>query len=768
MSTSPSSLPGSDDTDQDRVPPGGQDETPGEATPNTPPSSPNDPNKLTPGLIDVSDPADTEDARGITPGIEDSGTAGMVRETADGVSEKEQHSLAHDLDKDIDAVLEYNVESGQVDPDGSANIQNITVNTTDSTLRIEVEGNFDGHNFAESNGTASINENARIDMFAERGPQEAGSEKSFASDTDTSSVLAESVVKKAISNAVDIVKSEDKLDSVIDRLESEIAEKESDVKVGLFQYQDYGSYGDDDDDDDEEEEEESESDDKNELNDANKQVQDLPEKPQKDSVVGLFQYADMERDKSPVVSEIDDEDDVEDQFESMNEEEKTNILKLYGLEGVEPVSPVSPKSASPSESGTNSLEEKEEKRIFDVQRDVYEPSTRHFSITRDTSSNESTPRAAENGNISEKLETENGENITDGKMGAEINLKPNTDIDIMRQIESGTRSDSLSSGADLGESGERHDAGDSAGIKSEYKNTEENVMKPVDSSIPHSISPPLVQYEPVKENGKFRIVKTSKEGGGSSYSSIRVGGDVISPKESPRSTESQKQSLADTESKGRKQVDSVNESQRDVSSQWSGDMKSERLEETRDKQNLANNESPQDIEMYKALVKGHENTQGVVELDREKIRKLLENESAQARPTSSNDTSVSKDSGFPRSHYSSKEEDLHTRYRERRNVSEVRSPPERDRGLSQDTDLSRIRYMTRDTVGREVKRLGPKPYDVKGEKDSLPSESRYRKVDNEERFQYYREEQNYDQEKLNTDRERPHHERDRPRNDKDR
>ena len=725
-------------SDQDRVPPGGQDENQGEDTPNMPPSTPNDLNKVISGLTDVFISDNTDNARGITPGIEGSEAEYMVRETADGVSEKEQHNLAQDLDKENDALHEFNVENGQVDPDGSANIQGINVDTTaDSTLRTEISCKSDV--VSETKGETNV----KIDIAAENFHHEVGSEKSFTSDTDTSSVFAESVVRKVISNAVDIVKS-DMQESVIDRLESEVAVKESDIKVGLFQY--HNSEEDDDVDDDSDDNKEE----KNELNDNIDEDKALQEG-QKNIVVGLFQYADMEREKSPVVSEIDDEgDDIEGQFESLNEEEKTNIFKLYGLEEVEQVSPASPKSASPSESGPNSLEETDEKKIFDVQRDVYEPSTRHFSVTRDTSSNESTPRATVNGDSSEKLTVEYSE--TNTGRDASISMKSDTETDTVRETKSGTNFDKPCSETDEAET-------DMKSKDADY----ENVAKAVDSNITHSISPPLVQYEPVKENGKFRIVKTSKEGGGSSYSSIRVGADVISPKQSPRYSESQKQSVSEIENKEKTQVGTTNETQVDISFKLSSDKGRERHEENGDEQHLAKHESQQNMDVSKTTDIGHESTQDAMGLNREKIRKLIENETDECRPASSNVTSVSMDSGFPISQYISKDEELNTKYEERQNVSELCSTPEREREsvISHKSDLSRIRYTTKDTVGREVKRLGPKPYDVKEEGDSLSSEIRHTRINNEDSARSYRKEPDYDRDRLYHDREKLHNDRER-------
>ncbi|XP_053375167.1 uncharacterized protein LOC128547220 [Mercenaria mercenaria] len=722
MSTSPSSVPGSEDIDQDRVPPGGQDEVTGEVSPHTPPSSPTDPKNLEKVIIDDAS-SEVEKARGITPGTEDVEEAFFIRETADGVSEKEQHHLVHDLDKDIDAVLEFNVRNGQVDPDGSGNIQNISVDTTaGSALSLTLEGNTNGNGLIQSHDQVIKPEDENVEMLAERGLLEAGSERSFTSDTDSSAV-AESVVKTAISKAVDIVKSEDGLESSVDRLESETAERiseepEVDVKVGLFQYQDFGGEEEEDEEDDEVEDENGE------INVYNNVIEHAV-KEQKDSIVGLFQYADTDRDKSPVVSEIDD---VEDQFESMNEDEKTNILKLYGLEGVEPVSP---KSASPSGSGTNSLEEKSERKIFDVQREVYEPSTRHFSVTRDTSSNESTPRIDENGIKSDKPSTNSREDNVDSDGGTKVSVKPDITTVVERHTgDSGIRSEGKTAEIEVADSDTRS-ADKSSGIN--------NVAKAAEASVLHSVSPPLVQYEPVKENGKFRIIKTSKEGGGSSYSGIRVGADVMSPRESPRSTESQNQSPRGNVNGEDKHLDTFNESQKNTSVHRPGDIKSRGLEENVSIQSVAKPYSQQDIGTAKSREKGQTYSKESVELDREKIRKLLEkeNETGPSRLSSSYDTSVSKDSGLPRSQYSGKLDESDKKSAEKQSLPHLRAP-EKERDTSLETDLLRIRYTTRDTAGREVKRIGPEPYDSKQDRDRLTSDSRYLKVNEEERPQYDR------------------------------
>ena len=485
--------------------------------------------------------------------VESNTATNLVRESADGgstqslalaanltdncnhpegsSSEKEKENAYHDLDKDIDVMIEANVEEGFINPDGSTTLSGIQIDETeDSVLNGNDEGEPARANL-DSNGNLKTIDDTGIDKIANDQPDVL--EKSFTSSTD-SSVVAEAVVKKVIDNALTEFKSDQNADEVSNNNRTDSVVK-ADKKVGLFQYGgyddnvesfdadsainqnadqvingnenkssvntdkkvglfQYGGF------DEKIEVAEDEAEEEGDETEAAKEAVNVTTKV-KDLKVGLFQYSESvesEETESPKILELDDNEDT-------NEEEKDNILKLYGLEGLDAMSP---KSASPPESGPVSVEDYNVVTVIDVQRDVYEPQTRMFSVTKSSSSTESTPR-------NEETKLEESEKV----ITAASNEQP-------PDLQERDLNDSRNGNALTPPNSEESDGKDDlklTGAESGAFGAQE-------------ISPPLVRYEPVTDNGKFRIVKTVKEGGPISYSTIRVG---TSPSQSPRETGSQ-------------------------------------------------------------------------------------------------------------------------------------------------------------------------------------------------------------------------------------
>ncbi|WAR01876.1 hypothetical protein MAR_008434 [Mya arenaria] len=422
--------------------------------------------------------------RDITPGeSSDGGASGQVSESerSSEVSktagqEKGLGDGAADLDKDIDAMIDINVQNGQVDPD-DWNIENINVDlSASSTINVLVPENASADTGIERDSGGEVGAD---NAAAGRDVTDAASEISVTSDATDSSLLAEAVVKKVIDSAVSLIKADQvEEDDTTDNTDGNTAINVA--KVGLFQY---GA-------DSDKEESEETDDEISDVSGGENGSKDGKEKYDHsgDTAVGLFQYADMEetdRSKSPEVSELDENED--EVVDSMNDEEKANIMKLYGLEDVEEVSPASPKSASSSENGDgqSAFENKKEETVFDVQRQVYEPQARSFSVNRDPSTTDSSPR----------LDSQEGFGKPEGREKSEI------DIEL--------------------EFNEKH-----FGDEQEFEQSIET-----ENAKKASMSPPLVQYESVTENGKFRIIKTAKDSAG-----IRVGADLLSPKVSPKTS----------------------------------------------------------------------------------------------------------------------------------------------------------------------------------------------------------------------------------------
>lgn len=458
-------------------------------------------------------------------------------------------------DSDKDASTEKEINDDKV-PVVQSGTPDISVETTD------------GDNIDTAVTDNDLHGNL-VSLQVGRDQVEQVSEKSFTSDTD-SSALAEAVVKTVISKAVDVVKSADSSKQTEinkggngDEIsgEPEKLDKPGDIKVGLFQYQELGFgeggvSGTDSDMDIEE--------------DLNKEKDD----PEKDHQVGLFQYADMEeseKSKSPEVSEIDGNGD--ENNESLNEEDRANIMKLYGLDNVTSALPISPKSASPSENDVK--EEIENEMVIDVQRQVYEPQARSFSLTQETSSSESTPRQDENNGkttLLEDIETPEPDGTKKNDMFEEYETDAVDDVE---------------------------------------KNQPDEGDKPEPVT---SISPPLIQYESVTENGKFRIIKTTKEGAG-----IRVGGDIsnVSPKgsskQSPRGDPtSETESVKSEDSKASK-------------SEKIADVKVEEKVDVVNR-NTDNKEQAQGTSLVSEQIENKNDTPESQGLDMNKIKAVLEKE----------------------------------------------------------------------------------------------------------------------------------------------
>ena len=427
-----------------------------------------------------------------------------------------------------------------------------------------------------------------------QGQMDQASEKSLISDAD-SSAFAEAVVKTVISKAVDAVKAsamDDKFEKDTARVESEIDKPESekpepikteaqaqpDVKVGLFQYQGFGD-GDSGEDSDESDEE------------VEEKVDAIKTVSEQDSQVGLFQYTNMEESELPKSLEVSDEEDNDNEtLESLTDDDKTNIMQLYGLSNVAAKSPVSPKSASPSENEATVSEDKGQVMVIDVQRQVYEPQARSFHVQKENISPDSTPRETNDVELEIKGETA---------------LPPVSDS-------GGVNDDTAFSDIDKDSTETETDA--NATDNQSVKDNEEHTS---------DVSPPLIQYQSVTENGKFRIIKTSsKEGLG-----IRVGSPKESPKQSPRElseNESVKSESDKTDQESVKSRNSPREDRNNAIDDITADIKESPVNQTSDKaalegeqQNLGKPFSDRD------------DVEQSQELDMDRIKALLEMENNQ-------------------------------------------------------------------------------------------------------------------------------------------
>ena len=536
--------------------------------------------------MDASPPTSPEvseaiEAAAAPPSTEDNGAReiiinNLVRESADGGStqslksdsqdggysdgdggDKERENLTLDLDKDVDDMTDMAYSQGdgaQVNPGGSDSLAHVSVDFTHE-LRGEQDGSIRSNDEEAAAEMYAVIDDMKLhsvtDVNGNHQHMEAVSEKSFTSDT--SSAFAENVVKNALDKAVEVVKSQEGVEAEMQqateadthtattgptRVDNVLSNSGvGDVKVGLFQYGPLSG------DESEESDNDDGDEDDNDVIPVEKGQENSTEK-EIDVKVGMFQYFDsseLERVRSPEVSEMEDDEDEtgDDRMESMTDEEKQNILKLYGLDGVEAISP---KSASPTDSVGNTMEVDNSKEmptddvaVVDVQRQVYEQQTRQFSVNRDPSSSESTPRLEDSIKIDTKdFEDQNQPEET--KATEEMDV---TDNDIKQDtdnvaVDNNGLMDEFDTPSDKAEGlSEQNNEKTVTEQNTSQTITDDRIMCKNETGTLQDVSPPLMQYEPVKENGKFRIVKTPKEGGGASYATIRVGGDIEpSPRES--------------------------------------------------------------------------------------------------------------------------------------------------------------------------------------------------------------------------------------------
>ena len=401
-----------------------------------------------------------------------------------GEKEKEIKSI-EDLDKDIDAMLEYNKGGSDADSRSFADI------TVDSAIQ---DSSVNLTSIAEKeylvNGIKSRSDIADPNQVSDTDKQE-DSEKSFTSiSTTNSSVLAEAVVNRVLSSAVKIAKEAEDLKV------RDVEGGSGDSKVGLFQYKA----------DDTESESVKAGEEETEVGTALTEPGDLK--------VGLFQYFDEDEEYVQKSLAEDSNDEIDEKLESLNLSDQENILQLYGLGGPEVTESreMSTPHASPR------TEEETREFFIDVQREIYEPQKRMFFVSQDKSSTESTPRDNVTEIVSprERDEVENDYNS---------NSKQS---DIVTE----TISDTVSARIN------QHDQGEAKEQKSdafEREGVVDTVSTAGSQPVSIEVAPPLIHYESVKENGKFRIIKMPKEAGGSAFGAIRVGSDV-SPGQSPELT----------------------------------------------------------------------------------------------------------------------------------------------------------------------------------------------------------------------------------------
>lgn len=398
-------------------------------------------------------------------------------------TKEKETKTAEDLDKDIDAMLEYNGNGCD-----DVSIDSIPFDITDSTLSVKTSSFTERVELVVNGKVAyAVQESPEVKTYDP--DRREDSEKSFTSiSTSKSSILAEAVVNRALTNAVKMAKEGEEAKAV-----------SGDLKVGLFQYQHGGG-------------------------DAGPEPTDEEDKTLTDSElgdvkVGLFQYFDDSEDNAQqsLDLEIDDNDE---KLESLNLSDQENVLRLYGLGGSE-VTETRLMTTPPSSPRTE-----EEKREFfiDVQREIYEPQKRMFSISRDKSSTESTPRdkvseltsptAREENEIDNEFKDDAFAESLEGSIPARM-----SPVKIEEQE---------------GKKSVREDS-----FLSETQSTKDESLPKDSTSVAIDVGPPLVQYEPLKENGKFRIIKMPKEGNGSTFGTIIVGtggSPSQSPGESPRET----------------------------------------------------------------------------------------------------------------------------------------------------------------------------------------------------------------------------------------
>ena len=397
-----------------------------------------------------------------------------------GKKEKEIKSI-DDLDKDIDAMLEYNTGGSDAD---SRSFADITVDSAiqDSSVNLTsiAEKEYLVNSINRQSDIADPNQVSDTD-------RQEDSEKSFTSiSTTNSSVLAEAVVNRVLSTAVKIAKEAEDLKV------RDVEGGSGDSKVGLFQYKT----------DDTESESVKAGEEETAVGTTLTEPGDLK--------VGLFQYFDEDEEYVQKSLAEDSNDEVDEKLESLNLSDQENILQLYGLGGPEVTESreMSTPHASPR------TEEETREFFIDVQREIYEPQKRMFSVSQDKSSTESTPRD----NVTEIVSPRDQDKV-------ENDYNSNSkQSDIVTETISDTVSTRIN----------RPDQGEAKEQKSDVFEREgivDTVSRAGSQPVSIEVAPPLIHYESVKENGKFRIIKS----GGPAFGAIRVGSDA-SPGQSPELT----------------------------------------------------------------------------------------------------------------------------------------------------------------------------------------------------------------------------------------
>ena len=621
----------------------------------------------------------------------------LLQPSSDNDKESDKEKAAkkdQDLDKDIDAMFEYNANGFG---DASVSIGSIPIDSADSTLKdISIKsGSFVERGEVGMNGNGS----ERQDIKTHDSERWEGSEKSFTSiSTSNSSILAEAVVNRVLTSAVKLTQAGDEA-------------KTGDVKVGLFQYQagdaDVGF----------------------QKTDLEMKTGEGPTEMEPGDVkVGLFQYfdggednmqQDLEGDQSDVEPDLSglDIDETDEKLESLNLSDKENILHLYGLGGSE----VTETRLMATPPGSPRTDDEKREFFIDVQREVYEPQKRMFSV-QDKSSAESTPRDQVNEGASP-----NEENDTelDHQFIEEDSAFAETIQKLVPARVSPAKSEEQEENISV-----REDTIDS---DTEAKKDGGWAKEPPPVSI--EVAPPLIHYESVKENGKFRIIKMPKEGYGPTVGTIRAGVESSSsesPDQSPRAIEVQATSqipkevkvisqksreVKDTGQKpevkdtGTKVIDrkpkteergiTVGGVSRDVKE--TVDIIDDQLEEPLNSisQTLPVVTPSSSIEMEEKEKRWQPSIEQV-------IRSY--SDSREVIGTSRDAGSLPKEPGLSRSELVSGSPARRSRpqdeSRSHRPLAEKQASPRRG-----DTD-PRIKYSTTDTHGRETKRTGPVPYNM--------------------------------------------------------
>ena len=582
-----------------------------------------------------------------------------VESDKESVKEKETKS-SQDLDKDIDAMFEYN--NANVSAGASISLGDISVDPAlqDSSITSIVEKE-EFHVGIEAHTDITDQESKTTDT-----DRHEESEKSFTSiSTTNSSVLAEAVVNRVLSSAVKIAKDGEDMKVT----ETEAPTSGGDTKVGLFQYK-----ADDTDVD-------------SEKADGEETDKTISQTDSGDVKVGLFQYFDDAEENVQKSFIEDDTDDYDDKLESLNLSDQENILQLYGLGGPEVTETreMSTPHASPR------TEEETREFFIDVQREIYEPQKRMFSVSQDKSSTESTPREK----VTETVISGTREE-TEGELDLREDIHNITETTL-------DKTPTKISPAKTEEEQETNISVREDTVDSETETEKDKGTLAGPQAVPIEVAPPLVHYESVKENGKFRIIKMPKEAGGLAFGSMRVGSETSSgqsPDQSPREAKvddtSQRPKVEAGESKDsgisqevttinreiemmvEKPLDSVSQKLPVVTvpSQGAGELEKPWL-------------STVDKESRSA------DSQGISKSTKA-IYKTVTSTSTKEPDLSSPAVAKSRSSG--------QSARLHEESRAQRSVTQP-SPRQSDSD-------SRIKYSITDTSGRENKRTGPVPYSM--------------------------------------------------------